>query len=419
MFRERIAVVQQLKEAIAQHRDEFITTTIADLGFTHKDCVREVDLTLERLPAFADSESLLAGRWPLCHAPEDEVALLLPYDGSAWLNVAIISIWLAGNRVRVKFSSKGSGIARLTERLYRPLFGDAVRFVHEPGKQFLRRALDDPHVPAIVVFGSDENTLPYEDEVRRTGKKLIFEGPGNDPFIVFDDADLDAALDDLVDGKYRYSGQTCTAPERILVQAGVYDSFVREFVERSQALRFGDPADPHTDLVPLASEIAVHRIREYLADAVQRGGKVLCGGQVEGLRVEPTVVAEATPQMKGMRRELFGPVAFVARFESANEALALARDNRYGLRATVWSRKEGGQVAEALRGADYLEEVRDYTFGKFGTVAFNEPRAVSWRRALITKPIGGYGYSGWVWETVGERFVLRQGPKLMSLETST
>jgi len=419
MFPERVTVVQQLTEAIARHRDEFIATTIVDLGFTYKDCVREVDLTLERLPAFADAEALLAGRQPLCRSPEDEIALLLPYDGSAWLNIAIVSIWLVGNRVRVKFSSKGSGIARLTEQLYRPLFGDAVRFVHEPGKRFLRHALDDPHVPAIVVFGSDENTLPYEDEIRRAGKKLVFEGPGNDPFIVFDDADLDAALDDLVDGKYRYSGQTCTAPERILVQAGVYDSFVRQFVERSRALRFGDPADPRTDLVPLASELAARRISEYLADAVQQGGKVLCGGRVEGLRVEPTVVAEATPQMKGMHRELFGPVTFVCRFEGAEEALALARDNRYGLRATVWSRKEGEPVAEALRGAAYLEEVPSYTFGKFGTVAFNEPRAVSWRRALITKPIGGYGYSGWVWETVGERFVLRQGPKLMSLETST
>ncbi len=418
-FQERIERIEQLTEAIARHRNEFVDTTIADLGFTYRDCRREIDLTLERLPSFAETESLLAGRSPLCQSPRNEIALLLPYDGSAWLNVAILSIWLVGNRVRVKFSSKGSRIARLTEQLYGPLFGDEIRFVYEPGKQFLRQALEDPHVPAIVVFGADDNTLPYRDAVRRTGKKLVFEGPGNDPFIVFDDADLDAALDDLVDGKYRYSGQTCTAPERVLVQAGIYERFLRRYVARSRALRSGDPADPETDLVPLASQVAVRRIKTYLADAVRQNGRILTGGEIHGQMVQPTVIADATPRMKGMREEIFGPVTFVTSFKSADEALSLARDNRYGLRATVWGGAQAAAVASALRGADYLEEVADYTFGKFGTVAINEPRSESWRRALITKPIGGYGYSGWVWETQDGRFILRQGPKLMSLETST
>ncbi|MFQ5343266.1 MAG: aldehyde dehydrogenase family protein, partial [Anaerolineae bacterium] len=248
--------------------------------------------------------------------------------------------------------------------------------------------------------------------------KLVFEGPGNDPFIVFDGADLDATLDDLVDGKYRYSGQTCTAPERILVQAGVYEQFLQRFVERTQALRIGDPADPETDVTPLASRLAVENIRAHLADAAAQGGRILCGGQIDGMLVEPAIVSDAMPAMRGMQEESFGPVSYVARFETPGEALALARDNRYGLRAAVWGSDEAATVAQALTGADYMEEVPDLVFGHFGTVGLNQPRRRSWRRALITRAVGGYGYSGWAWETRDGRFVLRQGPKLLSLETA-
>ncbi len=417
-FDERIERIQTLATALRGQRETFVRTTVRDLGFTVRDCQREFDLTLERLGAFRETKPLLANREPLCQSPDDEIALLLPYDGSAWLSIAILSIWLVGNRVRVKFSSKGSNIARLTEKLYRPLFGDDVRFEYRPGTEFMRWALAAPQVRAIIIFGADRHIWPYRETVQRSGKKLVFEGPGNDPFIVFDDADLDAALDDLVDGKYRYSGQTCTAPERILVQAGIYERFLRRFVERTQALRLGDPGDPGTDITPLASSLAVENIRALLADAVAADGRILCGGHVTGMLVEPTVVAEATPVMRGMQEESFGPVSYVARFETPDEALALARENRYGLRATVWGGTDAAAVARALKGADYMEEVPEIVFGRFGTVSLNEPRSQSWRRALITRAIGGYGYSGWAWETRDGRFVLRQGPKLMSVETS-
>jgi len=122
--------------------------------------------------------------------------------------------------------------------------------------------------------------------------------------------------------------------------------------------------------------------------------------------------------MRGMQEESFGPVSYVARFETSDAALALARDNRYGLRAGVWGGEDAAAVARALKGADYMEEVPEPVFGRFGTVSLNEPRRESWRRAFITRAVGGYGYSGWAWETRDGRFVLRQGPKLLSLETS-
>lgn len=418
-FDQRLHQINMLTEAIAAHREELIQAAIADVGFSYRDSGREVDNTVRRLPAFVEGREWLAQCRPVCRTPEDEVALMLPYDGSTWLNIAIASIYLVGNRLRVKFSSKGSRVAALTAELYQPIFGDAVQFDDRPGTEFLPRTIEASNVPAIVVFGSDRHIRPYGDAIRASGKKLVFEGPGNDPFIVLAGAGLDAAVEALLDAKYIYSGQTCTSPERIYVQDTIYDTFLETFVARSRELKMGDPGDPGTDIVPVASRVAVENIRRQLADAIDKGGHILCGGDVNGQWVPQTVVADATQDMLGMQSEIFGPVSFVSRFTTTDEVLNRARENRYGLRAEVWGGPdEAPALAAELKGADYLHEVDDFVFGVFGTVSANRPRSDSWIRAFITRPVGGYGYSGWVWETVDGRFVLKQGPKLLSLETS-
>ena len=143
------------------------------------------------------------------------------------------------------------------------------------------------------------------------------------------------------------------------------------------------------------------------------------GGKIDGNLVYPTVIRDATDDMLGMREEVFGPVAFTTAFASREEVVARARNHKYGLRASVFGGPEAQGVAQDLRGEDYCHPVADYTFGKFGTVSVNEPRSESWKGALVVKPAGGYGYSGWIWETVDGHFRLKQGPKLISLETST
>src|SRR4030065_972861 len=139
---------------------------------------------------------------------------------------------MVGNRGDVQLSSRGTGICDLTESLYRPIFGDDIRFHRGSGKSFVEKALADPSTSAAVIFGFDENVLPYEEAFRRTGKKLIFEGPGQDPFIVFPDADLPLALSDLMTAEVLYSGQTCTAPKRIFVHRSGYEEFLDRVEER-------------------------------------------------------------------------------------------------------------------------------------------------------------------------------------------
>ena len=122
--------------------------------------------------------------------------------------------------------------------------------------------------------------------------------------------------------------------------------------------------------------------------------------------------------MLGMREEVFGPVLFTTSFSDREEVIARAKNHKYGLRASVYGGAEAALTAAALKGENYCHPVPDYTFGKFGTVSLNEPRAKSWQGALVTKAVGGYGYSGWVWETIEGRFQIKQGPKLIHLETS-
>jgi len=180
----------------------------------------------------------------------------------------------------------------------------------------------------------------------------------------------------------------------------------------------GDPADPRTDIGPVASDLAVRRIAEQLEDARARGAKITVGGRIDGNLVLPTVVREATDDFLGMREEVFGPVAFTTPFDTEEDVVRRARNHKYSLHALVFGGEAASRTAAALKGEDYCHPVPGFTFGRFGTVALNQSRAETWRDAFVTKAVGGYGYSGWIWETVGGEFRLKQGPKLLSLETS-
>jgi acyl-CoA reductase-like NAD-dependent aldehyde dehydrogenase len=223
----------------------------------------------------------------------------------------------------------------------------------------------------------------------------------------------------LAESKYIYAGQTCTAPERVYLHEEIHDDFLEIFLELSRAVKVGDPEDPATEMGPVASARAVGGIKAQLEDAVARGARIVLGGEIKGNLVYPTVVVDAGHDMLGMQEETFGPVSFVCSFSSVEEVIRLARDNRYGLRAAIYGDDDEAQkVGEKLVGESYCHPVKEMEFGIFGTIAVNQPRSESWQGAFVSKPVGGYGYSGWIWETIDGEFVLKQGAKLLSLETS-
>lgn len=416
-FEARYQKILALAEVLEANKSTLISLANKDLNFTVRDTEFEVNLAIERLRMFGETRQFLERRRPL-GGEGSQVAVMLSYNGSAWLNIVITSTYLVGNRVLVRFSSKGADLLALTESMYRPIFKEDVLFSRSTGKEFLDDALTDPQIAAVVVFGFDANILPYQAAFQENGKKLIFEGPGTDPFIVFADADQDLALADLLVAKFAYSGQTCTAPKRIFLHQDIYEKFLGKFVARVAKLKVGDPADPGTTITPVASDLAIERLHRQLTDAVKKGAKILTGGEIRGNLVLPTVIRDATDDMLGLEEEVFGPVAFTTSFASTAEVITRARQSRYGLRAALFGGAEAQRAAAALKGEDYCHPVPDYLFGKFGTVAVNEKRAASWRGAFVTRAVGGYGYSGWIWETVNGQFRIKQGPKLISLETS-
>ena len=184
-----------------------------------------------------------------------------------------------------------------------------------------------------------------------TVKKLSLELGGNAPFIVFDDADLDSAVEGAMVSKYRNAGQTCVCANRLYVQAGVYDRFVGKLAEKTKAIKVGNGFEAGVTQGPLIDAQGMAKVESHVADALAKGAKVLAGGKKIGERFfEPTVLANASADMLCAREETFGPVAPVFRFETEDEAVRLANATEFGLASYFYSRDIGRifRVAEAL-----------------------------------------------------------------------
>jgi len=186
-----------------------------------------------------------------------------------------------------------------------------------------------------------------------TVKKLSLELGGNAPFIVFDDADLDAAVAGAMASKYRNAGQTCVCANRLLVQDGVYDAFAEKLAIAVAALKVGPGTEEGVTQGPLINESAIAKIEDHISDAIGHGARIMCGGKrhaLGGTFFEPTILADVTPAMKVSREETFGPVAPLFRFKDEAEAIAMANDTEFGLASYFYSRDIGRcwRVAEAL-----------------------------------------------------------------------
>jgi succinate-semialdehyde dehydrogenase/glutarate-semialdehyde dehydrogenase len=184
-----------------------------------------------------------------------------------------------------------------------------------------------------------------------TVKKLSLELGGNAPFIVFDDADIDSAVEGAIASKYRNAGQTCVCANRIYVQEGVYDQFVDKFSAKVKALKVGNGFEDGVLQGPLIEDAAVEKVQRHVDDAVAKGGKVVVGGKkLQGQFFQPTVIAEATGDMLCAREETFGPLAPVFRFKTEQEAIDAANNTEFGLASYFYSRDVGRifRVSEAL-----------------------------------------------------------------------
>jgi succinate-semialdehyde dehydrogenase/glutarate-semialdehyde dehydrogenase len=221
---------------------------------------------------------------------------------------------------------------------------------------------ENPLVRKFSFTGSTEVGKILMAQCASTVKKVSLELGGNAPFIVFNDADIGAAIEGAMISKYRNMGQTCVCANRVLVHEEVYDEFAARLAERVSTLKVGNGLDDGVTQGPLINEAAVEKVEHLLGEASAKGAKIVLGGRrhrLGGTFFEPTVVTDVTESMEIAREEIFGPIATLFRFTDEADAVRLANATRYGLAAYFYSR----DVGRVMRVADALE---------YGIVGINE-----------------------------------------------
>jgi succinate-semialdehyde dehydrogenase/glutarate-semialdehyde dehydrogenase len=211
----------------------------------------------------------------------------------------------------------------------------------------------NPTVRKLSFTGSTETGRVLMRQSADTIKKLSLELGGNAPFIVFDDADIDAAVDGAIASKYRNAGQTCVCANRIYVQDSVYDDFAKKLAAKVDAFKVGRGTEPGVVIGPLIDQSGLEKVEQHVADATAKGAKVMLGGKrhkLGGLFFEPTILTGVTQAMRVSREETFGPVAPLFRFKTEDEAIAMVNDTEFGLAGYFYSRDVGRifRVAEAM-----------------------------------------------------------------------
>ncbi len=242
-------------------------------------------------------------------------------------------------------------IAELAERAGMPagVFSVITGSAREIGAEMT----SNPIVKALTFTGSTEIGRMLMAQCAPTIKKVGLELGGNAPFIVFDDADLDAAVQGAMASKYRNAGQTCVCANRLLVQDGVYDAFAEKLAVAVNKLKVGNGVEDGITTGPLINKAAVAKVQEHIEDAVKKGAKVVTGGKALGGNFfEPTLIRDVDSSMMVAREETFGPVAPLFRFKTEEEAIAMANDTEFGLACYFYTR-DIGRVWRVAEGLEY------------------------------------------------------------------
>ncbi len=365
--KERAAVMMKWFHLIIQHADDLARIMTAEQGKPLAEARGEVVYGASFIEWFAEEAKRVYGetipttdnnkRYIVIKQPIGVCAAITPWNFPiAMITRKVAPALAAGCSVVIKPAEatplSALAVAELAQRAGMP--AGVLNILTADAEQSIAvgQVLCSSDVVRHLSFtGSTEVGRILARQCAPTVKKISLELGGNAPFIVFDDADLDSAVEGAMVSKYRNAGQTCVCANRFYVQAGVYDAFVEKLATKSRGIQVGNGFEPGVHQGPLIDDQAIHKVESHVADALGKGARLVAGGQRIGERFyTPTVLANVTSDMLCAKEETFGPVAPVFRFETEAEAVALANATEFGLASYFYSRDIGRvfRVGEAL-----------------------------------------------------------------------
>ena len=364
--RERSAIIRKWAELQMAHLDDLALILTSEQGKPLTESRGEITIGAGYTEWFAEEAKRVYGdvvptisndrRIVVVKEPVGVCAAITPWNfPSSMITRKVSPALAAGCTVVIKPAGatpySALALAELAQRAGFP--PGVLNVVTGDAKAIGGEMTSNPTVRKLSFTGSTETGRMLMQQAASTVKKISLELGGNAPFIVFDDADLDAAAEGAIVSKYRNSGQTCVCANRLFAHERIYDAFARKLAEKVRALKVGPGTEPGVAQGPLINAAALDKVEEHIADATAHGAKVAVGGRrhaLGGTFFEPTVLTDVTPAMKIFREETFGPVAPLIRFSSDAEVVELANRTEFGLASYFYSRDIGRiwRVAEGL-----------------------------------------------------------------------
>ncbi len=361
---ERAPYFVQLAGVLRKYREDWARLITLEMGKTIAESRAEVEKCAWMSEVYAqNAEAWLADeeveadglKHRVVYQPLGVILSIMPWNYPFWqaLRFAVPGL-LAGNTSLLKHASNVTGCALAIEESFRLAgFPENVFRTIVPDYETVGDLIGADVIQGVSLTGSAEVGRHIAAAAGRALKKVVLELGGSDPFIVLDDVDLDFTVQGAVAGRMVAAGQSCIASKRFLVHESVAEEFAALFADRMGQLVTGDPLNEATQVGAIVNESALVELEGQLADAVERGAKILCGGRRRegtGFFFEPTVVMGVTPEMRLAREEVFGPIAPILAVPDDDAAVALANASEFGLGGSVWTRnlERGESIARRV-----------------------------------------------------------------------